>query len=107
MTRLPRSVIATIALGVVTLASAPHKRLHSQQQAPVRLGDERGQTLAEYALILSVVAVFVIVVALALFRDQIVDAFDGAADCLQSACSDRPNHCDDGLGDDRDQAPCN
>ena len=106
MTHLPKSVICIIACGAVTHASALYRRLHSQQRA-LRLGDERGQTLAEYALILSVVAAVVIFAALALYRDQIVEAFEGAADCVQSACLDRPNHCDDGLGDDRDQAPCN
>ena len=107
MTRLPKSVIGIIARRIMTHASALYRRLHNQQRAPLRLRDERGQTLAEYGLILGVVAAVVIVAALALYRDQIVEAFDGAADCIQSACLDRPNHCDDGLGDDRNQAPCN
>ena len=52
------------------------------QAALTRSRDEEGQTLAEYGLIMSVVAVAVIVAALAAFRDNIMGAFNLATDCL-------------------------
>ena len=44
--------------------------------------DEDGQTLAEYGLIMAVIAVAVVVAAGIAFRDAIVGAFNGATDCL-------------------------
>ena len=51
-----------------------------------RAKDEDGQTLAEYGLILSVVAVAVIVLAVVAFRDQISTAFNSAINCLDGSC---------------------
>lgn len=51
-----------------------------------RLSDEEGQTLAEYGLIMAVVAVAVIVSAGILFRDAIAAAFNDATDCLDGSC---------------------
>lgn len=48
--------------------------------------DEEGQTLAEYGLIMAVIAVAVIVAAGVAFRDAIVGAFDEATDCLSGSC---------------------
>ena len=47
-----------------------------------RLKDEKGQTLAEYGLIMAVIAVAVIVAAGVLFREAIVGAFDSATACI-------------------------
>jgi Flp pilus assembly pilin Flp len=49
--------------------------------------DEDGQTLAEYGLIMAVIAVAVIVGAGIAFRDAIVGAFGDATTCLSGTCS--------------------
>jgi Flp pilus assembly pilin Flp len=51
-----------------------------------RATDEEGQTLAEYGLIMAVIAVSVVVLAVIAFRGAIVDAFNGAVDCLDGSC---------------------
>ena len=51
-----------------------------------RLSDEEGQTLAEYGLIMAVIAVAVVVAAVVAFRGAIVDSFDGATACLIGSC---------------------
>ena len=52
----------------------------------VRARDEEGQTLAEYGLIMAVIAVAVVVTAVIAFRTAIVTAFNGAIDCLDGTC---------------------
>jgi Flp pilus assembly pilin Flp len=51
-----------------------------------RAQDEEGQTLAEYGLIMAVVAVSVMVVAAVVFRNAIIGAFNGATTCLSGSC---------------------
>lgn len=51
-----------------------------------RLTDEEGQTLAEYGLIMAVIAVAVIVGAVIAFRGAITTAFNQATDCLDGSC---------------------
>ena len=51
-----------------------------------RTRDEEGQTLAEYGLILAVVAVATIVAAGIAFKGAIVSAFNSATDCLDGTC---------------------
>lgn len=51
-----------------------------------RMQDEEGQTLAEYGLIMAVIAVAVVVIAVIAFRTAIVNAFNGAVDCLDGSC---------------------
>jgi len=51
-----------------------------------RLSDEEGQTLAEYGLIMAVIAVAVVVAAVITFRGAIVNAFNGAVNCLDGSC---------------------
>jgi Flp pilus assembly pilin Flp len=51
-----------------------------------RTKDEEGQTLAEYGLIMAVIAVLVVVTAVVAFRDAIVTAFNSATDCLDGSC---------------------
>jgi Flp pilus assembly pilin Flp len=48
--------------------------------------DEEGQTLAEYGLIMAVIAVAVVVAAVIAFRGAIVAAFNGAVNCLDGTC---------------------
>jgi Flp pilus assembly pilin Flp len=45
---------------------------------------QRGQTLAEYGLIISVVAVGVVIPTVLIFRDELIQAFASATECLQS-----------------------
>lgn len=52
-----------------------------------RLQDEDGQTLAEYGLIMAVIAVAVVVAAGVAFRGAIVGAFSSATNCLNKASS--------------------
>ncbi|MBI4570731.1 MAG: Flp family type IVb pilin [Chloroflexi bacterium] len=51
-----------------------------------RTQDEKGQTLAEYGLIMAVIAVAVVVTAVTLFREQIIVAFNSATGCLDGSC---------------------
>ena len=47
--------------------------------------DDKGQTLAEYGLIMAVIAVAVVVAAGVLFRNAIIGAFNSATNCLSAA----------------------
>ncbi|MGB6836179.1 MAG: hypothetical protein WBF66_00560 [Dehalococcoidia bacterium] len=51
------------------------------------LRKEHGQTLAEYGLIMAVIAVAVVVGAVVAFRGAIIDAFEGAVACLDGDCT--------------------
>ncbi len=51
-----------------------------------RVRDEEGQTLAEYGLIMAVIAVAVVIAAVVAFRGAIVAAFDQATNCLDGSC---------------------
>lgn len=51
-----------------------------------RTKDESGQTLAEYGLIMAVIAVAVIVSAVVVFRGAIETAFTNATNCLDGSC---------------------
>ena len=61
-------------------------RLLTWQGLQTRLNDEKGQTLAEYGLIMAVIAVAVVVTAVIAFRTAIVAAFTSATDCLDGTC---------------------
>lgn len=52
-----------------------------------KVQDEEGQTLAEYGLIMAVIAVAVVVAAGVAFRGAIIGAFSSATDCLNKASS--------------------
>ncbi len=51
-----------------------------------RAQDEEGQTLAEYGLIMAVIAVATVVLAVTVFRNAIVSAFESATNCLDGTC---------------------
>jgi Flp pilus assembly pilin Flp len=51
-----------------------------------RMRDEDGQTLAEYGLIMAVIAVAVVIAAVVAFRGAIVSAFEQATNCLDGSC---------------------
>ena len=55
-------------------------------QIQARMKEEHGQTLAEYGLIMAVIAVAVVVTAVIAFRTAILAAFNCAIDCLDGAC---------------------
>ena len=59
-----------------------------QQGLKARFTDEEGQTLAEYGLIMAVIAVAVVVAAVVVFRDALTGAFDSATDCLTGTTCD-------------------
>ena len=80
--------------------------LSSVRQCWGRLRDQAGQTLAEYAMILSLIAVVLVVTAVLVFRDGVVNAFSDARSCITGGCSQTPPHCNDGNGDDSNQVPC-
>ncbi len=48
--------------------------------------DEDGQTIAEYGMIISVIAVATILTATVLFKSAIVGAFNKATTCLSGTC---------------------
>ncbi len=52
----------------------------------VRTRDEDGQTLAEYGLIVTLIAVAVTVLALIVFRGALIDSFSAATNCLNGSC---------------------
>jgi Flp pilus assembly pilin Flp len=51
-----------------------------------KVKDEEGQTLAEYGLIMAVIAVAVIVAAAVAFKGAIITAFGSATKCLSGSC---------------------
>ena len=57
-------------------------RLLSWQAPRIEISDEKGQTLAEYGLIMAVIAVAVVITAVTLFRSAIIGAFNSATTCL-------------------------
>ena len=50
------------------------------------LNQQRGQTLAEYSLIITIIAVAVVVVSMLVFRNALAGAFNTASTCLDGAC---------------------
>jgi Flp pilus assembly pilin Flp len=62
------------------------KALVALQSFEARMKDEHGQTLAEYGLIMAVIAVAVVVAAVVAFRGAIVTAFNSATGCLDGNC---------------------
>ncbi len=61
-------------------------RVLSFQAPRIEFSDEKGQTLAEYGLIMAVISVAVVVTAVTLFRGAIITAFNSASGCLDGTC---------------------
>ena len=61
-------------------------RVLSFRAPRIEISDEKGQTLAEYGLIMAVIAVAVLVTAVTLFRGAIIGAFNSASGCLDGTC---------------------
>jgi Flp pilus assembly pilin Flp len=60
--------------------------LTAAQTIRARTRDEAGQTLAEYGLIITVIAVGLVLLAMMVFRDALAGAFNAATGCLDSVC---------------------
>ena len=61
-------------------------RMLSFQAPKIEISDEKGQTLAEYGLIMAVIAVAVVITAVTLFRTAIIGSFNAATTCLSGSC---------------------
>lgn len=62
------------------------RMLMALQSVGTRIQDEDAQTLAEYSLIITVVAVGVVLLAVMVFRDAVAGAFNAALPCLTGSC---------------------
>ncbi len=51
-----------------------------------KTSDDDGQTLAEYSLIVTVIAVAVVIIAVIAFRGALVGGFGRATNCLDGSC---------------------
>jgi Flp pilus assembly pilin Flp len=60
--------------------------LSALQSVRTRFQDDQGQTLAEYGLIMAVIAVAVVIIAVVAFRGAIVSAFNNSTKCLSGSC---------------------
>jgi Flp pilus assembly pilin Flp len=56
------------------------------QHLMARTEDEDGQTLAEYSLIISAIAVGTITIAVIVFRQALIGAWNSASSCLDGTC---------------------
>ena len=72
-------MVSELALRVFVAVRSLGQMIESKVQ------DEEGQTLAEYGLIMAVIAVAVVVAAGVAFRGAIIGAFSSATDCLNKA----------------------
>jgi Flp pilus assembly pilin Flp len=68
------------------LSDLPLLALAKAQSALHDVRAERGQTLAEYSLIITVVAVGTVLLAILAFRESLAGAFDRGTDCLDGNC---------------------
>jgi hypothetical protein len=48
--------------------------------------NQAGQTLAEYSMIITIIAVGTTLLAVIVFRDSLVGAFDAVRNCLDGSC---------------------
>jgi Flp pilus assembly pilin Flp len=60
--------------------------LSALQSVRAKFQDDQGQTLAEYGLIMAVIAIAVVVIAVVAFRGAIVSAFNNSTKCLSGSC---------------------
>jgi Flp pilus assembly pilin Flp len=74
-------------MGDQMLTEAALRMLISLQLLSLRVREERGQTLAEYSLIISAIAVATITIAAITFRNTLVEAWNSASSCLDGTCN--------------------
>jgi Flp pilus assembly pilin Flp len=48
--------------------------------------ESRGQTLAEYGLLVTLIAVAVVVASTVVFRNELITAYNSASTCLDGSC---------------------
>ena len=68
------------------LNDAALRMLSALQGLTQRFQREDGQTLAEYSLIVTTIAVAVVVLSVIVFRDAIAGAFNSVLPCLTGSC---------------------
>lgn len=68
------------------LTNAALRILTTLQALKSRTEDDQGQTLAEYSLIISAVAVGVVTIAVIVFRVALIGAWNSASSCLDGTC---------------------
>jgi len=68
------------------LTDAALRMLIAMQLMSFRVRSERGQTLAEYSLIISAIAVAAVTISVITFREALAGAFDSASRCLDGSC---------------------
>ena len=56
------------------------------QGVRARFEDDHGQTLAEYGLIVTTIAVAVVIFAVIAFRGALIASFNSAGACLNGSC---------------------
>ena len=72
--------------GRMTSRLAELKSFASARVCRLLVAVDDGQTLAEYGLILTVVAVGIVTPAMIVFRTQLIAAFNSAINCMAGAC---------------------
>jgi len=60
--------------------------LATAQTLRARASRDSGQTLAEYSLIITVIAVGVVILGMIVFRGALIAAFNTATGCLDGTC---------------------
>jgi Flp pilus assembly pilin Flp len=66
----------------MNLSTMALRALASFQARVSRTGDESGQTLAEYSLIISAIAVAAVVTAVIVFRTVLAETYNTVTECL-------------------------
>jgi len=68
------------------LTDAVLRVLAAASEFRARAGGDRGQTLAEYSMIITIVAVGIVLLAMIVFRESLAAAFNSATGCLDGTC---------------------
>jgi Flp pilus assembly pilin Flp len=68
------------------LTDAMLRVIVAAQGLVLRSRDEDGQTLAEYSLVISAIAVAAVTIAVITFRGALVGAWNSASNCLNGTC---------------------
>ena len=66
----------------MTVSTLALRALCAAQARLARTDDEGGQTLAEYSLIISAIAVAVVIIAVIAFRVALIGTWNSVTDCL-------------------------
>ena len=66
--------------------SASLRMFEALRSLLARTQSEDGQTLAEYGLIVTLIAVAVVILAVIVFRGALINSFTAATSCLNGSC---------------------